>query len=103
MSISQYIKEIGRGKHNARDLSREQANDLFGQLLDGYLTDLEVGAFCIAMRVKGESADEMAGFLDAMDARMTRFINERPQPIVVLPVTTGPGACPCSRLYSLCF
>jgi len=94
MSISQYIKEIGRGKHNARDLSREQASDLFGQLLDGYLTDLEVGAFCIAMRVKGESADEMAGFLDAMDARMTRFINESPQPIVVLPSYNGARRLP---------
>jgi hypothetical protein len=30
MSISHYIKEIGRGKHNARDLSREQASDLMG-------------------------------------------------------------------------
>ena len=29
MGISQYIKEIGRGKDGARSLSREQAADLF--------------------------------------------------------------------------
>jgi anthranilate phosphoribosyltransferase len=46
------------------------------------------------MRVKGESADEMAGFLDAMDARMTRFINESPQPIVVLPSYNGARRLP---------
>ena len=35
MGISHYIKEIGRGKDGARALQREQACDLFGQLLDG--------------------------------------------------------------------
>jgi anthranilate phosphoribosyltransferase len=70
MSISKYIKEIGRGKDGARSLSREQATDLFGQVLDGEVTDLEIGAFCLAMRIKGETPDEMAGFLDATHARL---------------------------------
>ncbi|MDP3522884.1 MAG: DNA-binding protein YbiB [Hydrogenophaga sp.] len=69
MGISHYIKDIGRGKDGARALSREQAADLFGQVLDGAVTDLEVGAFCLAMRIKGETAAEMAGFLDATRAR----------------------------------
>ena len=34
MGISQYIKEIGRGARGAKPLSREQAADLFGQVLD---------------------------------------------------------------------
>ncbi|HSW03232.1 MAG TPA: DNA-binding protein YbiB, partial [Aquabacterium sp.] len=34
MGISQYIKVIGRGKQGARALNREQATDLFGQVLD---------------------------------------------------------------------
>eukprot|EP01041_Mallomonas_annulata_P011125 gene11125-23254_t len=49
MAIGNYIKEIGRGKDGARALTREQADDLFGQVLDGSVTDLEVGAFCLAM------------------------------------------------------
>jgi anthranilate phosphoribosyltransferase len=36
-------------------------------------TDLEVGAFCLAMRIKGETAAEMAGFLDATYQRLQRF------------------------------
>ena len=70
MSIAHYLKEIGRGKQGARDLPREQAQDLMQQLLDGQLNDLEIGAFCIAMRVKGETPQEMAGFLDAVAARV---------------------------------
>ena len=62
MGISHYIKEIGRGKDGARALSREQAADLLGQVLDGTVTDLEIGAFCLAMRIKGETPEEMAGF-----------------------------------------
>ena len=70
MSIGKYIKEIGRGKDGARSLAREQAADLFGQVLDGEVTDLEMGAFCLAMRIKGETPEEMAGFLDATHARL---------------------------------
>ena len=72
MGISQYIKEIGRGKQGARSISREQAADLFGQVLDGAVTDLEIGAFCLAMRIKGETPEEMCGFLDATYARLHR-------------------------------
>jgi anthranilate phosphoribosyltransferase len=70
MGIGKYIKEIGRGKDGARALNREQAADLFGQVLDGTVTDLEIGAFCLAMRIKGETPEEMAGFLDATAQRL---------------------------------
>ena len=73
MGIGKYIKEIGRGKEGARALTREQATDLFGQVLDGAVTDLEVGGFCLAMRIMGETAQEMAGFLDATDARLNKI------------------------------
>ena len=35
MGIASYIKEIGRGREGARALTREQAADLMGQVLDG--------------------------------------------------------------------
>ena len=70
MGIGKYIKVIGRGKDGARPLTREQAADLFGQVLDGAVTDLEIGGFCLAMRIKGETPQEMAGFLDATHQRL---------------------------------
>jgi anthranilate phosphoribosyltransferase len=95
VSISGYIKEIGRGKQNARHLSREQAAALMGQVLDDTVTDLELGAFCLAMRIKGETAEEMAGFLDAAYARIWRVpcadIGKR---VVVLPSYNGARRLP---------
>lgn len=93
MGISQYIKEIGRGKQGARSISREHAADLFGQVLDGAVTDLEIGAFCLAMRIKGETPEEMCGFLDATYARLHR-VPAGGQPVVVLPSYNGARKLP---------
>ena len=93
MGISHYIKEIGRGKDGARSLTRAQAADLLGQVLDGSVTDLEVGGFCLAMRIKGETPEEMAGFLDATHARLQRLPNGG-APTVVLPSYNGARKLP---------
>jgi anthranilate phosphoribosyltransferase len=85
MAIGHFIKEIGRGKDGARALSREQAAEMFGQILDGVACDLEVGAFCLAMRIKGETTEEMCGFLDAAEQRL-RKIQICPTPAQRFPV-----------------
>jgi len=53
MSIAHYIKEIGRGSEGARSLDSTQAADLMAQVLDRSVSDLEIGAFALAMRIKG--------------------------------------------------
>lgn len=63
-----FIREIGRGKKGARDLSREDARRMYAAMLDGELSDLEMGAFLLGMRIKGESVAEIAGFLEAAEA-----------------------------------
>lgn len=83
MDYAPLIKEVGRGARGARDLTRDQAEDLFGAMLDGQVPELELGALLIALRVKGESADEMAGFLAAMQAR-TAALPAPPGPRTVL-------------------
>ncbi|MES2247224.1 MAG: DNA-binding protein YbiB [Pseudomonadota bacterium] len=93
MGISHYIKEIGRGARGARPLTREQACDLFGQVLDGTVTDLEIGGFCLAMRIKGETPEEMAGFLDATHARLNP-VTTRGGPLIVLPSYNGARKLP---------
>ena len=69
MSYAQYIKEIGRGPQGARDLSREDAQQLYAAMLDGGVPDLEMGAVILGLRVKGESLEEMLGFMSALDER----------------------------------
>jgi len=93
VGISHYLKEIGRGARGAKPLTREQACDLFGQVLDGTVTDLEIGAFCLAMRVKGETTQEMAGFLDATHARLHQ-LPASDRPVVVLPSYNGARKLP---------
>lgn len=93
MAIAHYIKEIGRGARGAKALTRPQAADLFAQILDGHVSDVEIGAFCVAMRIKGESAEEMCGFLDATLARMALFTAEQ-GPLIVLPSYNGARKLP---------
>jgi anthranilate phosphoribosyltransferase len=93
MGISHYIKDIGRGKDGARALGRAQAADLMGQILDQQVSDLELGAFCIAMRIKGETPEEMAGFLDATHARLNKVHTDQ-TPTVVLPSYNGARKLP---------
>ena len=93
MGISQYIKEIGRGKDGARPLTHEQAADLLGQVLDGTVSDLEIGGFCIAMRVKGETPEEMAGFMEALHQRL-HLLPASATATVVLPSYNGARKLP---------
>jgi anthranilate phosphoribosyltransferase len=97
MSIAHYIKEIGRGKAGARPLSRQSAADLFGLVLDGAVSELEIGAFCMAMRIKGETSDELLGFIDASESRIQP--NALPsllvgQKMVVIPSYNGARKLP---------
>ena len=90
MSYGQYIKEIGRGAQGAHDLPRDDARQLYAAMLDGGVPDLELGAIILALRVKGESLDEMLGFLSAIDERTNRLSmpQGRVRP-VVLPTYNG--------------
>ncbi len=92
MSIAPYLKEIGRGKEGARSLDVAQAHDLMGQVLDGRASDLEVGAFAIAMRIKGESTAELAGFVQAVQERCIPLHPTLPS--VVLPSYNGARKLP---------
>ena len=73
MSYGHYIKEIGRGAHGSRSLSREDAQQLYAAMLDGGVPDLELGAIIVALRMKGESLDEMLGFFSATNERVNRL------------------------------
>lgn len=87
LDLPALIKEIGRGARGARDLSRAQAAALFGAMLDGEVDELRLGAIVLALRVKGESVDELLGFHDAMQARVQRL--HQPKRVVLLPTLNG--------------
>lgn len=83
------IKEVGRGARGARSLDRAQAASLYGAMLDGQVPDMELGALLIALRIKGESCDELLGFHDALQARTAIIpVSDGPR-LVVLPALNG--------------
>ena len=88
MSITSFLKVIGRGSKGSGDLDRNQAKEVFAQILDGNVSDLELGAFCIAMRIKGESVSELMGFMDALELHLN-LLNVGSHPTVVLPSYNG--------------
>ncbi|MDX3906444.1 MAG: DNA-binding protein YbiB [Pigmentiphaga sp.] len=93
-SCAPLLREIGRGKDGSRALERGQARDLMGAILDGRVTDLELGAVLLALRMKGEAVSEVAGFLDAVEARMHRVEPPAGLPVVVLPTYNGARHAP---------
>lgn len=93
MSFQHYLKQVGRGKNGARHLSREQAAELLDLILSGRASDLQIGAFCLAMRMKGETPHELAGFLDAA-RRHVQPVPVSARPTIVLPSYHGARRLP---------
>lgn len=90
MNYSEIIKEVGRGKEGAADLSEATACELYAAMLDGLVPELELGALLIAFRIKGESLAELVGFSRAMQQRMMRLQGPAGKPLpVVLPSYNG--------------
>ncbi len=73
MDISPLIKRVARGKHGSDHLTRIEAKAVFEQLLLPDADELQLGAFLIALRMKGETSAELAGFVDAARTRITGF------------------------------
>jgi len=70
MSLSRYVHTLGRGPSKSRNLTREEAAKAMGLILEGAEPEA-VGALLMLMRYRGETAAEIAGFVDAMRARLT--------------------------------
>ena len=68
--FAQFVRILGKGKRGARSLTREEAAQAMGMLLDGEAEDTQLGAFLMLLRHKEESAEELAGFADAVRARL---------------------------------
>ena len=93
MNFNLIIKEIGRGARGARGLEPHIAREAFTALLNGEISDVQIGAWWLAMRIKGETAEELAAFVDAMQATLAFRITSN-QPVIVLPCYNGARQLP---------
>ena len=67
MNIQEAIAKVIEGK----DLRRDEMTDAMNQIMSGEATDAQIGAFLIALRVKGESVEEIAGAASVMREKAT--------------------------------
>ncbi|MBT8152010.1 MAG: glycosyl transferase family protein, partial [Gammaproteobacteria bacterium] len=68
--FAQYVRTLGKGKTGSRSLSRDEARQAMQLILSGQAEDVQIGAFLMLLRVKEESAEELAGFVDACRAHI---------------------------------
>lgn len=95
LDLPELLHEIGRGARGARALPRETARALFAALFAGEIPDVETGAIMMAYRIKGESADELAGMLEACAATLPRLTAPADAPApVVIPTYNGARKLP---------
>ncbi len=63
------------------DLDRRQAYDAMNEIMNGTATPAQIAAFLVAMRMKGERVQEVAGFAEAMRDKATPVTTRQPNPI----------------------
>ncbi len=68
MAAQPHLKRITEARET---LSREAARELMQQILAGQLSDLELSALLGALAARGETAAEIAGFVDVMRTAAT--------------------------------
>jgi len=60
------IRILGKGKKGSRPLTQDEAYQAMSMILAGQVEDIQLGAFLMLMRVKEETAEELAGFVLAI-------------------------------------
>lgn len=68
--LKQYIAIVADGT----SLSQEQARDAFDVIMSGEATPSQIGGFLMALRVRGETIDEITGAVEVMRSKMTRVV-----------------------------
>ena len=72
--IQEAIKDLIAGA----DLGRAKMRAVMEQIMSGQATDAQIGAFLVALRIKGETIDEIAGGAEVMREKATPIVTVRP-------------------------
>jgi len=69
--FASFLKIVGKGPNLSRSLTREEAADAMAMIIAGRVEPEQLGAFLLLLRYRGESAEELAGFVDAARASLS--------------------------------
>jgi anthranilate phosphoribosyltransferase len=64
--FAQYIRILGKGKKGSRPLSQQEAYSAMTMIMNDQVEPVQLGAFLMLMRVKEETSEELAGFVQAV-------------------------------------
>jgi len=64
------FRKLAKTKENLKDLSREEAYLFLKAILEREISKIKSSAFFTAMRIKGETAEELFGFYEALQEKM---------------------------------
>lgn len=70
MTLSEHVRTLGRGPGRSRSLTQEEALDAMDAMLSGQEAPEAVGALLMLLRMKGEIAEEIAGFAASAQAAL---------------------------------
>ena len=70
MTVQEAIRKVSSGK----DLSIAESSDAFNEIMSGSATDAQIAAFIVALRMKGETSDEITGAATVMREKATRVM-----------------------------
>lgn len=88
--VTASIKEIGRGRDGARSLDAARARTLFDEVFAGRVEDMALGGLLIALRMKGETVEEVHGALDALEhGHIVPVPVDPSRPVVAIPSYNG--------------
>ncbi|MEM1075813.1 MAG: glycosyl transferase family protein [Pseudomonadota bacterium] len=65
MSLSEHVRTLGRGPGRSRSLTEDEAYDAMREMLSGQAAPEAIGALLMLLRMKGETAEEIAGLANA--------------------------------------
>lgn len=83
------IKEAIQKAIERQDLTRAEACAVMDIIMSGEATPAQIGAFLIAMRMKGEQPQEIAGFAESMRGKASKVTTTRPGPVLDIVGTGG--------------
>jgi len=72
-----------------QDLTRAEAFATMEVIMSGEATPAQIGAFLVALRMKGEKPQEIAGFADSMRGKAAKVISHHPTPVIDIVGTGG--------------
>jgi anthranilate phosphoribosyltransferase len=71
--IRSALAKIAEGKH----LTRQEAHDALNVIMSGEATEAQIGGFLVGLLMKGETAEEIAGFATAMREKAVHIPTHR--------------------------